>query len=74
MSKAHARLSFVVDDDGLFLGVVTLDDISEQEMIKKMAAGHHEHDILVTDFMQSRNQLKAFDYNELSRAKIIDVI
>ncbi len=74
MSKAHARLRFVVDDDGLFLGVVTLDDISEQEMIKKMAAGHREHDILVTDFMQSRNQLKAFDYNELSRAKIIDVI
>jgi len=74
MDKAHARLRFVVDDNGVFLGVVTLDDLSEQRMIQKIAEGHREHEILITDFMQSREQLKAFDYNELSRAKIIDVI
>ncbi|GAA4812326.1 hypothetical protein GCM10011365_21060 [Marinicella pacifica] len=74
MENAHARLRFVVDDASGFLGVVTLDDLSEQKMIQKMAAGHREHEILVTDFMQDRNQLKAFDYTELCRAKIIDVI
>ncbi len=74
MDKAHARLRFVVDDAGVFLGVVTLDDLSEQKIIQKMAAGHREHEILITDFMQGREQLKAFDYTELSHAKIIDVI
>ncbi len=74
MSKANARLRFLVDDDGIFIGVVTLDDLSEQKIIQKMASKKHETDVLVTEFMQSRQQLRAFDYSELSQAKIIDVI
>lgn len=74
MSNAHARLRFIVDDTGVFVGVVTLDDLSEQKMIQELAKGNNESDILVTDFMQPRDLLHAFDFEEIRQAKIIDVI
>lgn len=69
MSKSNARLRFIVDDADAFIGIVTLDDLSEQKIIQKLASAMDETDIIVTDFMQSRQQLMAFDYSELCQAK-----
>ena len=74
MQKAHVRLKFVVDCNSHFLGVLTLDDLDNQEVIKKLEKGVLAKELLVTDFMQHRSTLKAIDYAELAGAKISDVV
>ena len=74
MLKAHVRMKIVVDRNNNFLGIVSLKDLSEQEMIKKVSAGHERPDLMVTDFMQKKCDLCAFDFEELEVATIRDVI
>jgi len=74
MQMAHVRLKFVVDKNNHFLGVVSLDDLNSQEIVKKLSQGFNRDELSVTDFMRPRNELKAFDYEEVSKAKISDII
>jgi len=74
MQMAHVRLKFVVDKNNHFLGVVSLDDLNSQEIVKKLSQGFSREDLSITDFMRPRTELHAFDYDEVSRAKISDII
>lgn len=74
MLNAHVRLKIVLDQKNKFLGVVSLTDISHQEIMKKVANGHYHDDLLVTDFMQSKSSLKAIDFEELQNANVGDVL
>ncbi|WP_448245612.1 CBS domain-containing protein [Thalassotalea agariperforans] len=73
MMNAHARLLVVVDDNH-FLGVVSLDDLNLQEMIKREVNGMARANLTVADFMQTRNQLKAFSFDDLQKSTINDVV
>ncbi|SIS45462.1 CBS domain-containing protein [Neptunomonas antarctica] len=74
MKKSHVRLKLVVDHDKKFLGVVSLDDLNNQEIMKKLSEGYDRNDLTITDFFQPKSKLKAFDYAELCHATIFDVV
>ncbi len=74
MQRAHVRLKIVVDANNHFLGVVSLQDLDNQSLIKKQAEGFKPEELRVTDFMRRRSELKAFSYAELAQARIRDVI
>ncbi len=74
MQVAHVRLKFVVDDVGHFLGVVSADDLNEQEIIKRQAQGQSIEGLKVVDFMRSKAELQAIAFNELEQATIEDVM
>ncbi len=74
MLNAHVRLKMVVNKDNKFLGMVSLTDIQHQEIIKKVADGYDHKELLVTDFMQPKSELKAIDFNDLQFANVGDIL
>lgn len=74
MINAHARLKLVVDHNNVFLGIISLDDLSEQEIMEKAAVGYDRSCLMVTDLMKPKQSLRVFDYSELAFASIRDVI
>ncbi len=74
MQKAHVRLKFVVDSEDHFLGVVSHEDLNEQQLVMKLSEGFKSSDIEVGDVMQPKHRLKAFDINELKYVSIAEVI
>lgn len=74
MRRDHIRLKVVIDEFERFLGIVTVDDLDSQEMLKMVAEGYSRTDLIVRDFMHPRSSLRCFDYEELERATIADVM
>lgn len=74
MQQAHVRLKLVVDKQNQFLGLVSLDDVNTQEIIKRVNSGYDREELKVTDFMTPRSSLKAFVYKDLEKAKIKDIV
>jgi len=74
MFKAHVRFKIVVDSNNIFLGVVSLNDIHHQEIMKKVAKGFVHDDLLVTDFMQPKSALKAINFQDLENATVGDIL
>ncbi len=74
MRESHTRLRLVVDHQGEFLGTITLDDLSERQVIRKVADGERREDILVTDLMTPRRALGALSFEDLQRASVRHVI
>lgn len=74
MRRDHIRLKVVIDEFERFLGLVTVNDLDSQEMLKMVAEGYPRHELKVRDFMHPRSSLRSFDYEELERATIQDVM
>jgi CBS domain-containing protein len=74
MLQAHVRLKIVVDDSNHFLGLLSLDDLNSQEIIKHVSQGGSRDELVVTDFMKSKKDLQAFNFAALEKASIMDVI
>jgi len=74
MQTEHIRLKFVVNNNNHLLGVVSLEDLNSQEIIKRISGGENREELSVTDFMRPRKGLKSFEYSDLSKASINDVI
>ncbi|MDF1690535.1 MAG: CBS domain-containing protein [Cycloclasticus sp.] len=74
MQKAHVHLKIVVDSNNHFLGIVSLEDLNCQEILKRISKGDNREELSVTDFMRRRKSLKAVDYSELEKASIDTVI
>ncbi|MCB1583352.1 MAG: CBS domain-containing protein [Xanthomonadales bacterium] len=74
MQVAHVRLKFVVDDNDQFLGVVTTQELNNQEIIKKVAQGFTEDELTVAEFMKHKSELSAISYEDLLQANIGDVL
>lgn len=74
MLKAHVRLKIVVDADEQFLGIVSLQELNSQEMIKKISHGASREELLVIDFMKPKSELKAFSYSEMKKATINELV
>ena len=74
MFEAHVRLKLVVDKNNAFMGVVALEDLDKQEIMKKVVQGHKREDLRVTDMMRPKQTLKVIDYEELKTAHVSHVI
>jgi len=74
MGRSHSKLRLVVDRDMVFIGTKTLQDLSEANLLKKIATGAKRDDIQVIDLMKHRHELHAISYQDLQRAKVQDII
>ena len=75
MKRTHVRLKFVINDNGHFVGIVSRDDLHAQGIMKKQALQNtHRDDLMVTDFMKPRAELKVFHYQDLCDVTIDELI
>lgn len=70
MRKEHVRMKVVVDANNGFVGVISLDDLSEEAFIKQVAKGYTRSELLVADLMRPKEKLLALSYNSLKNADI----
>lgn len=62
------------DRQGHFVGVIGLDDISDQVLMRRQAEGYQRQEIQVSDLMTRRQDLPALDWREVVSASISDVV
>jgi len=74
IEHTQEKMRFVVDSDDSFLGIISIDELSDREIIRKASEGYSRHEILVSDLMITRAQLSAFDLSEVHKASIEDVV
>ncbi|ARD21686.1 CBS domain-containing protein [Shewanella japonica] len=75
MEQTHAFMRLVVDKNNKFLGVITLQELSDHNLFvtaKKLDLTVDE--LLVTEVMVPREELQAFDYQQISTAKVSDIV
>lgn len=74
MLEEHVRLKIVVDKADEFVGVISLEDINSQEVIKRIADGAERSELLVANFMRPKNSLKVIQFSELRNSTVGDVV
>ena len=74
MKLAHVKMKLVVDTNNKFVGLISLSDLTEENLLRKVNKSTHREELLVSDFMHPRESLKCFEYNELSQATVSDVL
>ena len=74
MRHEHEHLKLVIDEAEEMVGLIHFEHLSDQAIIKKIAAGEERHELKVRDLMTPRNKLKSFDYDQLQNATVGDVI
>ena len=75
MRQSHVRMMLVVNSENRFVGIVTSHDVGEQQIIQRMTELKVKRDELtVYDFMRPKTSLLSFDFSELVRASVGDVI
>jgi CBS domain containing-hemolysin-like protein len=70
MKKEHVRMKIVVDTDNHFIGVISLDDLSEDVFIKQIANGFKRTELMVADLMRAKEELLALSYTSLKNSDI----
>ena len=75
MRQSHVRMMLVVDANNAFTGIVTSQDVSEQHIVQKIAELKVPRDgLVVRDFMQAKTSLMSFDFTELTKSSVWDVV
>lgn len=74
MIKTHVRLKFVVNRDKQLLGVVSAEELSEQNIMLKVMAGANREEVSVTDLMTRKQDLLALDIRQVEKSTISDVV
>lgn len=74
LRQSLPRLRLVVDGKGEFIGTVTQHELSEANLLRRVAAGASRGDIQVMDVMKHRNELRALWYGDLRHATVRDLI
>lgn len=70
MKKEHVRMKIVVDADNHFIGVISLEDLSEDIFIKQVANGFERSELMVADLMRAKEVLLALSYTSLKHSDI----
>ena len=75
MRQSHVQMMLVVNGNNAFTGIVTSQNVSEQQIVKQVAELQIPRDSLVVrDFMQNKTSLLSFDHTELAKSSVGDVI
>lgn len=75
MEKTHAFMRLIVDSQSKFFGVITKHQLLHRKMVKmanKLSCNLDE--LLITDLMVPREELLSLDYEQLTSAKVSDVV
>lgn len=74
MQQEHSKLKLVIDHAGEMVGLLPIDQLSEQAMMRHIAFGSSRDDIRVADLMRPRERIKALAYQQLKHCSISDVV
>ena len=74
MKHQHTGFKCVVDEHEEFIGVVGLDDLSDQEIVKKVASGYDRSELSVSDFMCPKRALRAMNYGQLEPMRVYGLL
>tara|TARA_R110000787_G_scaffold93570_2_gene195871 strand:+ start:1373 stop:1948 length:576 start_codon:yes stop_codon:yes gene_type:complete len=74
MLKTHVRMNIVVSENNDFIGIISSNELSEQQIVAKLSKGVCREDVLVKDLMIPKSDFHAFDYSELLTASVSDVV
>ena len=75
MRQSHVRMMLVVNSDNAFIGIVTAEDVDEQHIVQRIAELETARaELQVRDFMQPKTALMSFDFYELAKSSVGDVI
>lgn len=75
MRAEDVSIKLVVDDQKEFVGVISMEDLSEHNMLLRQMALHVKRDeLLVKDLMHSRANINAVDYEQFKNASVADVV
>ena len=75
MLSEDVRTKLVIDDNREFIGVISLDDLSEHSLaLKRIELGVKHSELLVSDLMHARRDMRAVNYDEFAKARVGDVI
>ena len=74
MQQEHCPLKLVVDTEEEMTGLIHIDQLSEQAIMRQVIQGASRHDIKVRDLMRPRDSVKALAYQQLQNCTIADVI
>lgn len=74
MQQEQTKLKLVVDHDAELVGLLHLDQLSDQSIMRRIAFGDSRNDITVADLMRPRERIKALAYQQLQHCSIADVV
>lgn len=74
MQREKTKLKLVVDNSGELAGLLHIDQLSDQALMRRVAFGVSREDILVADVMRPRERIKALAYQQLQYCNIGDVV
>lgn len=75
MKAEDVAIKLVVDDQREFVGVISLDDLSEHNLLlKQMALRIKRDELLVRDLMHIRTNIHAVEYGQFKKATVADVV
>lgn len=75
MRQSHVRMMLVVNRHNRFVGIITDQDVGEQALIKRMTALRITRpEISAADCMRIKTSLMSFDFGELVKSSVGDVI
>jgi CBS domain containing-hemolysin-like protein len=74
MKRSNVKMKLILDSNKKFIGIVSLFDLSEENILKKVNKNNPRSELLVSDFMHARETLMCFDYNDLTKATVEDVL
>ncbi len=74
MKHQHTGFKCVVDEHEEFVGVVSLDDLSDEEIIKKVATGYDRAELSVSDFMCPKSTLRAMNYAQIEPMRVYTLL
>lgn len=74
LEREHSHLKLVVDEKEALLGLISSRQLSAQSIMRRVVLGEARSEITVRDLMLTRQQLKAFAYQDLARSTIGEVL
>ena len=74
MKKEHVRLKLVVGEGNEFLGTITLKELNEQEIVKKVAGGFSRDEFRVSEFMTPKSNIAVLDVDDLKETNLKELI
>lgn len=75
MLAEAVKTKIVVDDSKEFIGVISVDDLADHNMLLKQMALHVKRDeLLVRDLMHARANIRAVEYDQFKHATVADIV
>lgn len=75
MSQENVRIKLVVDTQNEFIGLVSREDLEDQNIIlTQVANGVTREEVMVADLMRTRESIRAISYEDVQRSTVEDLI